>query len=605
MVTSVARKAGILMAASLLAAAVSGCGPNPEKPGDPCDPDDGCPNGMVCAKGGDDNICYIPPGKTCTPGGADYCLADAVCTDQKICEISLGGTCSEGGEDFCVGESTCAGGSCQLPIGAACDPAAEDHCVDDAVCGETEDGTGICGIAEGGACEPDKPECAGGLVCAELAAGGFACYPPVNVIGMVFDAQTKGPIEGANVIALDDQATAITDVAVSDAAGNYKLVLPVPRDADGVPVKDMLITLRGSAADYQTFPGGLRTALPISTADVTAADKPKGWTLDTTLTDIALLALPPDQQGLPSISGTVTADGGKAAGVLVIAEDANGKGISAISDLKGAYTIFNVPDGAYTVHGYAAGIQLTPKDATMAGQPLTGVDLVASMDALGTISGSVNIVNAPGGSVTSVVLVVASTFDDTFVRGEVPRGLRSPLSGPPDVSGAFTIKDVPAGSYVVLAAFENDGLVRDPDPNIAGTQIVTVDMPAPGTDVTLASSFKITEALEVFGPGVDAPEAVTAPPTLRWADDSSEDFYTVFVYDAYGNRAWCLSDDIDDACDGPAIPGVSGSNEVSVTYGGPMEPGMYYQFRATSWRNAGPISATEDLRGVFYVDVMP
>jgi hypothetical protein len=40
-----------------------------------------------------------------------------------------------------------------------------------------------------------------------------------------------------------------------------------------------------------------------------------------------------------------------------------------------------------------------------------------------------------------------------------------------------------------------------------------------------------------------------------------------------------------------------------------MEPGMYYQFRATAWRAPGgvpgPISTTEDLRGVFYVDVKP
>jgi hypothetical protein len=52
----------------------------------------------------------------------------------------------------------------------------------------------------------------------------------------------------------------------------------------------------------------------------------------------------------------------------------------------------------------------------------------------------------------------------------------------------------------------------------------------------------------------------------------------------------------------------SGGSTVSVDYGGPLEPGMYYQFRATSWRQAGnnppgPISNTEDLRGVFYVDV--
>jgi hypothetical protein len=31
---------------------------------------------------------------------------------------------------------------------------------------------------------------------------------------------------------------------------------------------------------------------------------------------------------------------------------------------------------------------------------------------------------------------------------------------------------VPDGKYVALAAFENDGLVRDPDTSIGGTQIV-------------------------------------------------------------------------------------------------------------------------------------
>jgi hypothetical protein len=332
----------------------------------------------------------------------------------------------------------------------------------------------------------------------------------------------------------------------------------------------------------------------------------KGWSIDTTLTDVALIALPMDQQGLPSIAGNVVTGDERQAGVLVVADDAAGTALSAISDRNGAYTIFNVPNGTFKVRGYAAGLQLTPADATMSGTALTGIDLAASSNALGTITGSVGIVNAPGGSATSVVLVVKSTFNDTFVRGEVPRGLRTPLSGPPNVTGAFTITDVPEGEYVVLAAFENDGLVRDPDPNIAGTQIVTVAMPSPGMEVPLASSFKITEALEVFGPGVSDPEPVTAPPALRWADDSSEDFYTVVVYNAYGDLVWCLSD-LMMGCDGPSVPGVSGATEVSVMYGGPMDPGMYYQFRATSYRSPGgmpgPAATTEDLRGVFYVDV--
>ena len=42
---------------------------------------------------------------------------------------------------------------------------------------------------------------------------------------------------------------------------------------------------------------------------------------------------------------------------------------------------------------------------------------------------SVQIVNAPGGSATSVILVVEDTFDANVARGEVPRGLRSPKAG--------------------------------------------------------------------------------------------------------------------------------------------------------------------------------
>ncbi len=545
------------LAAQLLALAVplgaAGCGgPDPEKAGDECDPDDGCPSGLVCAPGGEDHICYTPIGGACAPGGQDYCL-------------------------------------------------------DSAVCGAKPDGTGVCGTPEGSECDPASPQCAGSFTCAELAAGGHACYPPVLAKGMVFDADTTAGVAGAHVLALDDQATAITDVALTDEAGNYVLDVPVPRNADGSPIQDVIFTLRASAKDYQTFPGGLRTALPIASSE--AAPGPGGWIIESALVDIALIPVPADQKGLPSISGSVLAEA-ESGGVLVVAEDGAGLGLSAVTDRAGGYTIFNVPSGSFTVKGYAAGLQLEPKAVDVAAADLTGVDLARSSAALGTLSGNVQIVNAPGGSMTSVVLVVESTFSDTFARGEVPRGLRTPLSGPPDVTGSFSIADVPEGRYVVLAAFENDGLVRDPDPNIAGTQIVTVDMPNPGQDVALSDSFKITEALPVIGPGADDPEPVTSAPTLTWGDDSSEDFYTVVVFNAYGEIVWCLGDpalisnDPALTCDGPNVVAPGGA-EVSVPYSGPLDPGMYYQFRATSWRDAGgggpgPISNTEDLRGVFF-----
>ncbi|MDI1476998.1 carboxypeptidase-like regulatory domain-containing protein [Polyangium sp. y55x31] len=594
-------------AAFSLAFAAVGCGPTPEKLGDACETDgDPCPSGSVCAPGGEDHICQIAPGGACTPGGTDYCQGPTVCGPDNTCSIPLGEACESATPDHCIADAVCTDAKiCEIPVGGACDPAGPDHCQGDNVCGQNLDGTGTCGIAEGGACDPANNQCAGGLTCAELTAGGNACYPPVLIKGMVFDSQTKGPVAEAQVMALDDQGASVSDVAITDDKGNYLLAVPVPRQDDGVPAPDVAFTLRASATDYQTFPGGLRTALPILSSE--AKSDVDGWNIKSTLTDIALIGVPADQKGLPSISGKVAADD-MSAGVLVVAEDTMNHGFSAITDKSGAYTIFNVPAGAYTVRGYAAGLQLTPATADVAMTNLTGIDLARSNDGLGVVSGNLNIVNAPGGSATSVVLVVASTFSDTFVRGEVPRGLRTPLTGPPSVTAAFSIKDVPAGRYKVLAAFENDKLVRDPDPNIAGTQIVEVDMPSPGVDMPLSDSFKITEALSVVSPGADKAEAVTTAPMLTWADDSSEDFYTVVVYNAYGELVWCLSDQMM-GCAGSSIPGVSGQPNVSVPYGGPLEPGMYYQFRATSWRASGgmpgPISNTEDLRGVFYVDVMP
>src|SRR5690606_22704327 len=116
----------------------------------------------------------------------------------------------------------------------------------------------------------------------------------------------------------------------------------------------------------------------------------------------------------------------------------------------------------------------------------------------------------------------------------------------------------------------------------------------PGERVEVAESFKVTQALAVAGPGAETPEETDAMPTLSWADDSSEDGYLLVVFDALGEIVW-----------EEEVPGVSGSDFVEVPYGGPaLKPGMYYQFRATSYREPGGerllISRTEDLRGVFF-----
>ncbi len=139
--------------------------------------------------------------------------------------------------------------------------------------------------------------------------------------------------------------------------------------------------------------------------------------------------------------------------------------------------------------------------------------------------------------------------------------------------------------------------MRDPDQSISGTQIVHLTAPDPemGNDLTFSDGFKITEALAIIGPGAEGPEEITtATPMLEWADDSSEDGYEVNVFDAFGNQVWSTE-----------LGSVSGSETITLTYAGPrLEIGMFYQFKATSFRERnGPrtaISTTEGLRGVFY-----
>jgi hypothetical protein len=414
-------------------------------------------------------------------------------------------------------------------------------------------------------------------VCEAVNGGNSDCFAPLYVKGKVFNLVDQKPIEGARVVARDANNAAQSGIAVTDPNGDYTLRVPAPRDKNGTPVQSE-VTMRADAAGFLTFPKPPRVALPVELS--AASGDP--LTVQTSATDIGMLPLQ-DTSNLGTIEGTVKNDAPR--GTLVVAGGATstGGGVTGVADFDGTYAVFNVPAGNVDVHGYKAGLQLKPTTAAVtAGQVTKGVDLETLGAATAVVNGSIQLVNPGAGKQTSVILAVDETFDDLTASGEAPPGLRAY-----PVSGAFSIPNVPDGNYVVLAAFENDNLVRDPDQSIGGTKIVRISVS--GGNVTLSEGFKVTGALDVVSP--DKEQVVSGTPTFVWGDDSGEDHYEIVVFDAFGNKTW---EDLQ-------VPGVSGSKTVQVQYGGPaLTSGVMYQFRATSIKQGGSaIARTEDLRGVF------
>lgn len=424
--------------------------------------------------------------------------------------------------------------------------------------------------------------CMEGEVCEPVQGGQPKCFPPVMIQGTVFALSTSSPIPDARVIAIDGNGSAASSVAVSGLDGGYTLRIPSLRNMDG-SVISADYTLRADAASYQSFPGGIRPALPIKLMGATPTG---GLVLNNALTAIGLVGLPAAPRGI--IAGSVQAGTGMNSGILIA-----GGGVTAISDRDGSFVLFNVTPGDVVVRGYGAGVQLNSQNVSLtAGARVDGVVLSAANTPLSTVSGSIQLVNASNVAATSVVLALEETFNTSLERGEVPRGLRA--GNLTTANSSFTIANVPDGKYVVMAAFENDNAVRDPDPNIAGTQLVHIAVPAVGGSraVQLPTSFKVTGALDVRSPGKDQPDPVSsATPTFVWARDSSADGYELRVFDSLGTLLW----------NNPNVPKVT-AGDVSVQYAGPaLTPGVYYQFRATSMKAGAPISRTEDLRGVFYL----
>jgi hypothetical protein len=457
----------------------------------------------------------------------------------------------------------------------------------------------------------DPNACSAGAVCEPVAGSVPACFAPLVVKGQVTDLSTTLAVSGARVVALDANRAPASNVATTDGSGNFTLTVPATRDASGKPVSAS-VTLRADAQNYQSFPGGIRTSLPIDLSSATYSSNPSQWIVTGQLTAVGLIPLQ-STANLFTISGTVAVPPSRV-GVLVVAAPGTGNGaacvvtppsgptspptgITAIAGSNGGYTIFNVPGAAlaidYCVNAYGQGVNYTTGSAAISTASAI-VDLAIKNTTTAAFGGNLifNQATAP----TSVALVVLSTYDPVLDRGESPPGLVAQV---PSGANTYSFTGVPDGSYLALAAFGIDGDVRDQS-GTGGTTppLVTVTN---GSTPTPAG-FKITGAVDLTSIDGQTPTNTGAPivltnntthPTFEWGKQASSASAATFrtdVFDAYGTQVWTTTQS------------GTGSGPFTATYAGTaLTSGMYYQLRVSALDGSGfLLSQTEDLKGVFF-----
>ncbi len=395
--------------------------------------------------------------------------------------------------------------------------------------------------------------------------------------GNVADAVTQSPIEGANVIVFnaDDNAPTGTTL-ISDANGNFSI--------DLLPGNYFLKVYK---QDYDALPSPGMEAVPFNiTIGATTAQ--------------SVELTPASDTNTGYISGKIS--GADVSGVLVVAEHTvNEVAYSSVSDSEGNYTIFNVPAGTYNVMGYKASYNSSTASASVtADMETTDANIELTAGASGTLSGTVRNLATENKDV-DVSLVHALT------RETIP-GLVTQTS-----ALAYTIANIPDGTYIARATFKNDDRVMDPD-RIAkfGEPVVTF------ASNTIELTFDITGSITLNSPTNDATttqpvETTSTTPTFSWTAYSSTSDYVIEVIDAStGEVVWGGFDKTGPL---PLKNIVIPSSQKSIVFNSDgnasiteLIPGRTYRWRIFASKNDQNsdtgwtlISASEDQRGLIKI----
>lgn len=329
--------------------------------------------------------------------------------------------------------------------------------------------------------------------------------PKATLEVQVVDATSTNPVANARVVVQNGDTGAPVDVLTTGADGVASLEL----SAAAVPQA----LLRVSAQGYISSPPEPGTA-PVPHALSSG---------ETTTVTIELDALP-DAANLGAISGTVFEDDGTSAvdNALVVALGATASHSVATAG-DGTYVLFNVPAETVAVTAWKAGYNFPEVAGVVvaATETETGVDVVATSTAGGSIAGQISFLASPN-AVVDITLLHPET-------GDVIPGLRTYNDG----NNVFSLTSVPDGEFHATASFETDGYVLDPDSVVKhGVPTVTITT---GSAETL--DFDVTGAVVMRVP-TDGDVIPINNPTFEWEPYSSTSDYVVEVSDTSGNVIW-------------------------------------------------------------------
>lgn len=213
-----------------------------------------------------------------------------------------------------------------------------------------------------------------------------------------------------------------------------------------------------------------------------------------------------------------------------------------------------------------------PSDASPADATTADAATDAPVETGSTVKGDVWFPDAGAPSQTSVLLARVTDYELNAFHDKLPEGPRTM-----GVTGAWSISDVPPGTYWVLAGYANDGFVS------ASPAPAQVNVSGARDEVAVAGTQFLFRAIKI---ATITPKASNASVTI--VDTEGEDEYRVTVVDFMNKLVYSNAEP-------PSETGAS----VTFAIGKILTVPIRYRVRVVAMKGGVELTRTEDLAGLF------